>query len=89
VYVTLFGKVNWFDQVLRKCCLLKHVNEGTTEGKIEGAEIRGRWRKQLRDDLKETETYRTLIERALDHTVWRTYFGRGCGSVARQTTKWM
>jgi hypothetical protein len=42
VYVTLFGKVNWFDQVLRKCCLMKHVTEGTTEGKIEGAEIRER-----------------------------------------------
>jgi len=85
--VTLFGKANWFDQVLRKCCLLKHVIEGTTEGRIEGAEIRVRWRKQLRDDLKEKETYRNLIENALDYTVGRTRFGTGCGPVARQTTK--
>lgn len=87
--VTLFGKANWSDQVLHKCCLLKRVIEGTTGGNIEWSEIRGRWRKQLRDELKEKETYRNLIEEALYHTVWRTRFGRGCGPFARQTTKWM
>lgn len=33
--VTLFGEANWSDQVVRKCCLLKNVIEGMTEGKIE------------------------------------------------------
>jgi hypothetical protein len=30
-----------------------------------------------------------LIEEALDHTVWRTRFGRCYGPVVRQTTEWM
>ena len=72
VCVILFGKANSFDNVLRKSCFLKHVIEGTTEKKIEGTERRGRWSKQLRDDLKENGTYRNLKEEALDHTVWRT-----------------
>jgi hypothetical protein len=46
---------------------------------------RGRRCKQLVDDLKEERRYRKLIEEALDRTVWRTRFGRGCGPVARQT----
>jgi hypothetical protein len=48
---------------------------------------RGRRRKQLVDDLKETREYWKLKEEALDHTVWRTRFGRGCGPVARQNAE--
>jgi len=47
---------------------------------------RGRISKQLMDDLKEKRGYWKLEEEALDRTVWRTGFGRGCGPVARQTT---
>jgi len=43
--------------------------------------------KQLLDDLTETTEYWKLEAEALDHTLWRTRFGSGCGLVARQTTK--
>jgi hypothetical protein len=33
--------------------------------------------KQLLDDRKEGRGYWQLKEEALDHTLWRTYFGRG------------
>jgi hypothetical protein len=29
-----------------------------------------------------------LKEEALDRTLWRTRFGRGCRPVVRQTTEW-
>ena len=32
--------------------------------------------------------YREFKEEALDRAVWRTGFGRGCGSVVRQTGEW-
>ena len=49
-------------------------------------ERRGRKRRKLLDDLKESRGYSHLKEEALDHTVWRARFGRGFGHV-RQTTK--
>jgi hypothetical protein len=48
---------------------------------------RGIMRKQLLDDLKEKRRYWKLKEEALDHTLWRTRFGRGYGPVLRQTTE--
>jgi hypothetical protein len=50
---------------------------------------RGRRCKQLLDDLKEKRRYWKLKEEALDHTLWRTRFGRGYGPVVRQTIEWM
>ena len=44
---------------------------------------RGRRRKRLLDDLK--KEYWTFREEAVDLTVWRTRFGRGCGPVVRHT----
>ena len=47
----------------------------------------GRWgrrRKQPLNDLKETRGYRKLEEDALNHTLCRTRFGRGCGPGKRQ-----
>ena len=41
-----------------------------------GVGRRGRRRKQLLDDLKETRGYRKFKEEALDHTLRRTRFGR-------------
>ena len=67
-----------------KKCLLKHVNEGKIEGRLEVTGIRGRRRKQLLNDLK--EDYMEVKEKALDHSLWRTRFGRGCGPVIRETT---
>jgi hypothetical protein len=72
---------------LRRNCLLKHVIEGTLEGRIEMTGRRGRRRKQLLDDLKEKRRYWQLKEEELDRTVWRTRFGRGYGPVVRQTAE--
>jgi hypothetical protein len=41
--------------------------------------------KQLLYVLKEMRRYWTLNEKALDHTVWRTHYGRGYGPVVRLT----
>ena len=38
---------------------------------------RGRRRKQILNDLKETREYWKLKEEALDHSVWRIRFGKG------------
>jgi hypothetical protein len=55
------------------------VIEGKLEGRIEMTGRRGRRRKQLLDDLKETRGYWALKEEALDRTLWRTRFGRHYG----------
>jgi hypothetical protein len=47
---------------------------------------RGRRRKQLLDDLKETGGYRKLKEEELDRAVWRVRFGRGYGPVVEHST---
>ena len=47
--------------------------------------IRGRRPKQLLDDPKEKRGYRKLREKAVDHSLWRTRFGRRYESVVRQT----
>ena len=44
---------------------------------------RGRRRKGARDELKQTRGYWKLKVEALDHTLWRTGFGTGCGPVVR------
>ena len=49
----------------------------------------GRRRRKLLDDLKERRGYSDLKEEALGRTMWRARFGRGFGSVVRQTTKWI
>jgi hypothetical protein len=41
--------------------------------------------KQLLNGLKEKREYLKLKEEALDHTMWRTHSGRGCGLVVKQT----
>jgi hypothetical protein len=66
-------------------CLLKHV-EGKTEGRIEVTLRRVRRCKQLLSDLEETRGYNKLKEEAVDRTLRRIGFGRGCGPVGRQTT---
>jgi hypothetical protein len=50
---------------------------------------RGRRRRKLLDDIKERRGYSHLKEEAIDRTVWRAGFGRGFGTVVRQTAKWM
>jgi hypothetical protein len=77
---------NWIGHILRRNCLLKHVIEGKLEGRIEMTGRRGRRRKRLLNDLKETRGYWKFTEEALDRNLWRTRFGRGYGPVVRQTT---
>jgi hypothetical protein len=40
-------------------------------------------RKRILDDVKEKRAYWKLKEEAVDRTVRRTRFGRGCGLVVR------
>ena len=47
-------KAKWIGYVLRRECLLKHVIGGKVEGRIIVTGRRGRRKKQLLDDLKET-----------------------------------
>ena len=42
-----------------------------------------RRRRKLLDDLKERRGYSNLKEEALDRTMWRARFGRGCGPVVK------
>jgi hypothetical protein len=65
-------------------CPLKHAIEQKIEGRKEVKGRRGIRRKQLLDELKETRGYWKLKEEALNRTMWRTRFGRGCGPVLRQ-----
>jgi hypothetical protein len=77
-------KANWIGHILRRYCLLKQA----IEGKIEGREVTGRRRrrrKQLLDHVRERRGYCKLKEETLDSTVRRIRFGRGCGTVVRQT----
>lgn len=72
-------KGKWIGDILGKNCLLKH------EEKVEGTGRRGRRRKRLLGDIKETRRYWKLEEQALHITLWRISFGRGSGLVVRQT----
>jgi hypothetical protein len=50
---------------------------------------RGKRHTKLLDDLTERRGYSHLKEEALDRTMWRARFGRGFGTVVRQTTERM
>jgi len=76
-------KANWIGRMLCGNCLLKHV----TEGKADVMGRQARRCKQLLDVLKEKRGYWKLKAETLNHTVGRTCFGGGSGSLVRQTTK--
>jgi hypothetical protein len=80
-------KANWIGHILRRNCLLQRVIEGKIKGAIEVTGRRGRRRRTLLDDLKGRRGYCHLKEKALDRTMWRAGFGRGFGTVARQTAE--
>jgi hypothetical protein len=75
--------------MLCRNCVLKQGTDGEIDGRIDVTGIRRRRRKQLLGNLNEKRGYWKLKEQALARTVWRTRFGRGSGSVVRQTTEWM
>jgi hypothetical protein len=70
---------------LFKHCLLRQVIEGKIKGGIVMTGRRGRRRRKLLDVLKEKRGYSHLKKEALDRTMWRAGFGRGFGTVVRQT----
>jgi hypothetical protein len=74
-------KEKWIGHIWRRNCLLKQVIEGNIEARTEVTGRRGGRSKQLLDDLKEKRRYCKLKDEAIDRTLWRTGFGRGCGSV--------
>jgi len=78
---------DWIGHILRINCLLQRVIEGKIKGGIEVTGRRGGKRRKLLDDLKERRGYSQLKEEALDRTMWRARFGRGCGPVVRQIYK--
>jgi hypothetical protein len=80
-------KANWIAHILRRNCLLQQVVEGKIKGRIEVTGRRGRRLRKLLDDPKGRRGYCQLKEETLDRTMWRTRFGRGLGSVVRQTTE--
>ena len=79
-------KANWIGHILHRNCLLQRVIEGRMKVGIEVTGRRGRRRRKLLGDLKERKGYSHLKEEAQDRTMWRPRFGRGFGSVVRQTT---
>jgi hypothetical protein len=68
-------KADWIGHILRRNCLLKHVIEGTLEERVEVTGRRGRRRKQLPEDFKETRGYWQLTEEARDRILWRIRCG--------------
>ena len=73
-------KANWIGHIFHRNFLLKQV----IEGKVEVTGRRGRRSKPLLDNLKEKTGYCKFKEEALDRTVWRSHFGRGCGLFVSQ-----
>ena len=49
----------------------------------------GKNHRKLLDDLRENRGYNHLKEDALDRIMWRVRFGRGFGSVEKQSAKGM
>jgi hypothetical protein len=84
VQTTKRRKANWIGHIFHTNCLLKHVIERKIDGRIVVAGRRGRISKLLIDNLKKKTGYSILKEEAIDRTVWRTCFGRGCGLVVSQ-----
>ena len=62
-------KANWIGHILRRNCLLKQVIEGKIKGQIEVTGRRGRRRRKLLDDLKDSRGYCELKEEAIHRTV--------------------
>ena len=80
-------KANWIGCILCRNCLLTHITQENIEEGIEVKGKRGKRRKQVLDDLKDTKGYWKLKEKAIDRSMWRTIFGRGNGPVVKQATE--
>jgi len=54
VHAVKGGKDNWVSHILRRNCVLKHVIEGEIEKSVDRTGRRGRRRKEVLNELKET-----------------------------------
>jgi len=63
-------KANLIGHILRRNCHLQQVTEGKITGAIEVTGRRGRRRRKLLDDLKESRGYSHLKEEALNLIIW-------------------
>ena len=68
-------KIDWIGHILCRNCLLGHIIEAETEGRLLVRGRQGRRHKQLLHDFKETRGHWKLKKEALDRTMWRTRFG--------------
>ena len=68
-------KADWVGHILRRNSLLRHAYRRND-----------RKEEQLLNDLTEKRRYGNLKTEAVDCSLWRILFGRGCGPVARQVT---
>jgi len=69
-------------------CLINHVMEGKIEWRVEVTGRREGRRRELLDDLKETNAYCKFKDEALDRTLCWTRNGRSYWPVVRQTAVW-
>jgi hypothetical protein len=75
-YITVQRKkAYWICHILRSNCLLKYVTKRKVGGRTEVIERRGRRRKQLLDDIKETTRYwkqiRITRSRSVENSLWK------------------
>ena len=63
-------KANWIGHILRRNCLLNQVMEGKTKREMDVTRRRGRRRKKILDDPKDSH----LKEEAVDRNMWRGSF---------------
>jgi hypothetical protein len=63
--------------------VISYLIKRVLEGKIEGRGRRGRRRKELLDDLKDTKPYWKWKQKVLNLSLLKTRFGRGYGYLAR------
>ena len=80
-------KANWNGHILHRNCLLKQVIERKIKGEMEVTRRRGRRRRKLLDDLKDTREFSHLKEKALDCSMGRNHFGGSFEPVVRQNTE--
>jgi len=73
--------------MLRRNCLLEHIIEGMIDGRRQVMGRRGRKHKLLLDELKGKEGCWKSKEEALDRSLGRTRFRRGCEPVVRRRTQ--
>jgi hypothetical protein len=67
--------------IFRTDCILTHVIGENILGKgRRGIDVSNYWM------TREKRRYWKLQEEELDHTLWRTRFGRGCGLTVAQNT---